>query len=65
MLMKKGKVYIKPHRWKRGKNKRHPGYYRKKRPKGKKKIISKKPVKLYPIRDEYGRILGYSNKPKR
>ena len=36
---------------------------RKDRPKGKKRIISKKPVRLYLIQDEFGQILGYSNKP--
>jgi len=37
-------------------------YHRRNRPKGKRRIISKKPVRLYPIRDEYGMIHGYSTK---
>ena len=39
------------------------GFKREPRPKGKKKIISKKPIKLFPVKDEFGRFLGFSNKP--
>lgn len=34
-------------------------YERNKRPKSKKRIVSKKAVKLFPIRDEYGRVMGF------
>ena len=38
------------------------GYKRKERPKGKKTFISNKSVRLYPIRDEYGKWHGFSIK---
>jgi len=56
------KIKVKSH--KRG-GKKVKGYLRNKRPKGKRKMISRKPVKLYPIRDEYGRVLGFSKNPGR
>ena len=52
----------KPRLGKRGKVGR---FERKKRKKGKKKIVEKTPVKLYPIRDEFGQFVGYSNHPPR
>ncbi len=57
--LRKGKIeiYIPPHKWKPGKTGKHPGYWRKKRPKGKKRIIGKKPI-LYSVRDEYGQWRG-------
>jgi len=66
---KKGKVFIKSHgrKTKPGKasKKKVDGYYRKKRPKGKKRIIDKKPMTSYAVRDEYGRIIDYVRKPKK
>jgi hypothetical protein len=41
----KGKVIVK-------------GYLRKKRPKGKKKIVGKKVLRYNVLRDEYGRVMG-------
>lgn len=38
-------------------------HMRKSNPVGKKRIVDKKPVKLYPVRDQYGHILG--TKPTR
>lgn len=61
--MAAAKVWVKPHKWKKGKKGTHPGYWRKKRPKGKRKIISPKPVRLYSVMDEYGRKMGWSKKP--
>jgi len=40
------------------------GYERKKRPKSKKRIPAKKPIKLIPLRDEYGRVMGFRRKRK-
>ena len=39
------------------------GFSRAKRPVSKVRIIDKKPVKLFPVRDEFGRIQGF--KPRR
>ena len=62
----KGKIdaYIPPHRWKNGKAIRHPGYWRKIRPKGNRLKVGKKPVKLYPIRDNQGYFRGWKVKQK-
>ena len=61
MKKKKGKVYVTSHKWKRGKNKTHPGYYRKKRKKSGKKVISKTVTRGKVIRDpKTGFILGYA-----
>ena len=58
------KVRVKSHKWKRGKSGTHPGYWRKKRTKGKIHTTDKKPVKLYVVRDKKtGFIMGY--KPKK
>ena len=46
----------------RGKLIKVPRHHRKKRPIGKKRIVDKKPVRLYAIRDENGHILGYKSK---
>lgn len=46
-----------------GKRFRVHSYSRKKRPIGKKRIISKTPVKLYAIQDEFGQKMGWSTKP--
>jgi len=56
------KLYVRPHKWRRGKAGKHPGYYRNKRPKGKRLIVGKKPVKLYPIRDNQGFFRGWKRK---
>ena len=54
--------YVPKYKWKLVKNGTHSGYWRKGRPKGKKIKTDKYPVKLYPRRDENGRILGYKSK---
>jgi len=41
------------------------GYSRKKRPKSKKRILAKKPVKLIPVRDAYGRVMGFRRVKKK
>jgi len=53
-------IKIKAH--KRGKTK-VKAYIRKKRGKGKKRIVGIKPIKFYPIRDEYGQLHGFSREP--
>lgn len=57
-------VYVKGHKWKRGKAGRHPGYWRDKRPKGKKLIVGKKPIMLYPVYDEQGYRRGWRRKKR-
>lgn len=52
-----------PNKGKLGKRVNVRPYKRAKRPEGKRKIISKKPVKLYQIRDEFGQVKGFSSKP--
>lgn len=52
-------------RYKKGKRrvwKTKRAHRRKKRGKGKKRIVGKKPVKLYPIRDEFGQLMGFKRK---
>ena len=63
--IRKGHIesYVPPHRWRHGKSGRHPGYWRFKRPKGKKRIVGKKIPNLYPVRDEYGQWRGFTSKP--
>lgn len=47
----------------RGKVLRVSGYTRKKRPKSKKRIVSKTPARgLFPIRDEFGQLHGFKSK---
>jgi len=58
MKKRKGMVYVPSHKWKLGKDGTHPGYYRKKRPIGKKRIIGKNVYRYKNIRDEHGHILG-------
>lgn len=53
------KQSVRPH--KRNK-KKVSGYTRKKRKKGTKKIISSKPVKLYPVYNEHHEFQGWSSK---
>lgn len=53
------KVFVKKHKWK---GRLVPSYWRKKRPKGKKRIVGKAPIKLYPVTDEFGRRMGWSKK---
>jgi len=50
--------YVRGHRWSLGRDGTHPGYYRKKRPKGRKRIVDKKPNLLYAVRDQYGHFEG-------
>jgi hypothetical protein len=38
-------------------------YTRKKRPKSNKRVTDKTPHKLYGVRDENGRLMGWSTKP--
>jgi len=58
--IRKGKIesFVPAHRWRNGKAVRHPGYWRKLRPKGKKKIIGKQYV-LREVRDENGMFKGW------
>jgi hypothetical protein len=72
--VKKPKRIPKGYKWipryrrriKRGSSKRVSGggCLVRKRPKGKKRLIGKNPVKLYPVYDEYGRRQGWSRKRK-
>lgn len=55
------KVYVKPHKWKLGKTGRHPGYWRNKRPKGKKRIVGKQYI-MREVRDEQGYFRGWKRK---
>ena len=55
--------YVPKHRWSEGKDGTHPGYRRRNRPAGKKRIISKRPMRgLYTVRNENGQFLGYKFK---
>lgn len=56
------KSWVRGHRWSRGKDNRHPGYYRKKRSKSKKRMLVKPSPRLYAVKDEYGQFQGYSTK---
>jgi len=60
---RKGMVWVPRfrRRLKRGRPKRVSGggYWRKKRPKGKRKIVTKEIVRLRVVRDEVGRFHGY------
>ena len=55
----KGYHYVPGHKWKLGHNGRHPGYKRKTRKKGKKRILTKLPSNLRGVRDENGLFKGY------
>ena len=61
--MAKGKHYVPGHKWKRGRDGTHPGYFRKTRPKGKKRIIGKS-YTMQEIRDEQGYLRGWKRKKK-
>lgn len=55
------KIKVKQYtRYEKRKRIRVPQHKRKKRPRGKQKIVSKKPMKeMYSVRDEYGQFKGY------
>jgi hypothetical protein len=54
---------IPPHKRRvRGRWKPVKGYSRPDRGIGKRRIIAKKPVSLYPVRDEYGQLKGFARK---
>ena len=55
----KGYHYVPGYKWKLGRKGTHPGYKRKNRPKGKKRILSRPPDNLRLVRDEYGQWKGY------
>lgn len=59
--VRKGKTesYVGPHKWRNGKAVRHPGYWRRLRPKGRKLKVDARPVRLYPVRDQYGQLRGF------
>jgi len=59
MQEKKGFNYVPTHRWNQAKTKVRVGYWRRDRPVSKIRKVDKKPVRLYPIRDANGMILGY------
>lgn len=61
MIMQKVKVKSYTRKVK-GRRQKVKGFTREHPKKGKKRIIGKKPVKLYPVLDEYGHRLGWSRK---
>lgn len=59
----KGKVYVRPHRWKHGKSGRHPGYWRPERKLGKERILGKQYV-MREVRDKNGLFKGWKRVKK-
>ena len=55
--MVKGKHYVPAHKWKPGKTGRHPGYWRKTRGKGRRRIKAR-PIyaRIDTYKDEYGQL---------
>jgi len=64
-ISRTGLVVVPAYKWSKGRNGTHPGYTRKKRPKGKRVIVAKQPTRLYQARDEYGRRLGFRTRKGR
>lgn len=56
--MATGTHWVPKHRWRLGKTGTHPGYKRRNRPKGKKKILGKKYI-MQEIRNESGEFRGW------
>jgi len=54
----KTEMYVPGHRWKNGRATHHPGYWRPKRAKGKKRILGKQ-YTLREVRDENGTFRGW------